>query len=336
MPKAIRVSNTKTTAHASETKDDDKLPPLAQDKKRSDILDKSPNRRRACSPVSAPLTHNKPTPEDQSAPKTPEHVKIENDRLKKRRLEKQMWKAFHENPCDETRNELWVHYQSLVRYIAERTKARLPECIDVNDLVSSGNLGLQDAILKFDPSRGTRFETFCVPRIRGAMVDSIRAMDWVPRLIRNKSHQFDRLVREMTSQLGREPREEEIAERLQMNMKKLNKLRKEMDVKVQISLEGGNSDHADERDLMRLEMLEDRHEANPTRELQREEIRGIALRGLSRNERVVVEEYYFGNRSMKQIGDSLGLSESRICQIHAQVLEVLKKKFKAYRNSVYL
>lgn len=325
-----------TTRRGSRTKRKTKTEPAKEVKLRSDILDKSPNRRRACSPVSAPLTLRKPKPVTNADGQTVEGRKMQEARQEKRRVEDRLWKAFHANPAPETRNQLWVHYQSLVRYIAERAKTRLPECIDVNDLVSAGNIGLQDAILKYDPERGTRFETFCVPRIRGAMVDSIRAMDWVPRLIRNKSHQFDRLVREMTTQLGREPKEEEIAERLQMSLKKLHKLRKEMDVKVQISLEGGNSEHADERDLMRLEMLEDRNVVNPTRDLQREEIRSIALRGLNKNERVVVEEYYFGDRSMKQIGEDLGLSESRICQIHAQVLEVLRKKFKAYGDSCCL
>ncbi len=301
---------------------------------RSDILDKSPHRKKACSPVSAPLTYRKPRTLESG--KSTEAKSVRSARMEKRRVEEKLWGAFHKTKSSKSRNALWVHYQSLVRYIAERAKTRLPECIDVNDLISAGNIGLQDAILKFDPERGTRFETFCVPRIRGSMVDSIRAMDWVPRLIRNKSHQFDRLFQEMTTQLGREPMDEELAERLQMDMQKLDKLKKELDVKVQISLEGGNSDNAEERDLLRLEMLEDKNELNPTRELQREEIRNIALKGLQKNERTVIEQYYFKNRSMKQIGDDLELSESRICQIHAQVLELLRKKFKSYSHSCHL
>ena len=254
----------------------------------------------------------------------------------RRKNEDELWHAYRLDSGQETRNALWVHYQPLVRYIAERLKAKLPECIDVYDLMGSGNIGLQDAISKFEPDIGVRFETYCVPRIRGAILDSIRAMDWVPRLIRNKTHQFERTVRELASELHREPREDEIAARLNMNPQEFCDLLKELNVKAQISVESGGKDNTGDRDLMRLEMLECRREVEPTRELQREEIRHIALRGLNNNERVVVEQYYFKGRSMKDIGDDLSLSESRICQIHSQVLEVLRKKFRAYEDSCHL
>lgn len=302
---------------------------------RSDMLDKSPQRRRVSSPVTAPLTFRRPTVpiHGEAAGQTAEDRARYEAKLTKRKFEDEMWMRYHKSESEDARNDLWVHYQSLVKYIAERLKAKLPECIDVNDLISAGHLGLQDAIAKFDPKVGVRFETYCVPRIRGAMLDSIRASDWVPRLIRNKNHQYERLIRELAAQLGREPSEDEIAKRLNIDLPKLDELRKELDVKAQISLEGGASDNADERDLLRLEMLDDREEIEPTRELQRDEIRDMALRGLHPNERAVVEQYYFLGRSMKQIGDELQLSESRICQIHAQVLDVLRKKFRSYQDS---
>lgn len=302
---------------------------------RSDLLDKSPQRRRVASPVTAPLTFRKPVVpvHGVASGQTQEDRAREEARQVKRSFEDKLWLRYHKHSCDDARNELWVHYQSLVKYIAERLKSKLPECIDVNDLISAGHIGLQDAIAKFDPAVGVRFETYCVPRIRGAMLDSIRASDWVPRLIRNKNHQFERLVRELAAQLGREPSEEEIASRLNIDIPRLDELRKELDVKAQISLEGGASENSDDRDMLRLEMLDGREEVEPTRELQREEIREIALRGLHPNERAVVEQYYFLGRSMKQIGDELQLSESRICQIHAQVLDVLRKKFRAYSDS---
>lgn len=294
-----------------------------------------PKKRRAISPVTAPLTFRKPEPERlEGVPLTPEEQARADAKAAKRSYEDSLWAAYHQGESEEARNTLWVHYQSLVRYIAERQKAKLPECVDVMDLVSSGNLGLQDAIQKFDPTMGVRFETYCVPRIRGAMLDSIRACDWVPRLIRNKHHQYERAIRELGSELGREPNDEELAARLELDLERLQKLRRELDVKAQISIEGGASENAEERDLLRLEMLEDRNEREPTRELQREEIRDMALRGLHPNERAVVEQYYFEGRSMKQIGDLLDLSESRICQIHAQVMDVLRKKFRSYADSV--
>ncbi|HYF51456.1 MAG TPA: FliA/WhiG family RNA polymerase sigma factor [Planctomycetota bacterium] len=293
-------------------------------------------RARVVSPVSAPLTFKKVAVvhvEGEAVEETAEQRERSKAKEARRKHEQQLWQRYLKTGSEASRNALWVHYQPLVRYISERLKAKLPECIDVCDLMGAGNIGLQDAIQKFDPRMDTRFETYCVPRIRGAILDSIRALDWVPRLIRNKSHQFERCVRELAAELHREPTDEEIARRLNMNMQQLNELKCELDVKAQISVEGCARDGSDERDLMRLEMLESRREIEPTRELQREEIREMALRGLNNKERAVVEQYYFQGRSMKQIGSELRLSESRICQIHSQVLEVLKRKFRAYQDS---
>jgi RNA polymerase sigma factor FliA len=305
-------------------------------------LNKKTRRLRVASPVSAPLTFRRaPTGpvvsiDGEAVEETAEQRERSAAKAVRREFEDSLWGKYLKSRSETNRNALWVHYQPLVRYISERLKAKLPECIDVCDLIGAGNIGLQDAISKFDPGMDVRFETYCVPRIRGAILDSIRALDWVPRLIRNKSHQFERIVRELAAELHREPTEDETAKRLNMNLQQFHELQRELDVKAQISVEGCAKDGNDERDLMRLEMLESRREVEPTRELQREEIRHIALRGLSTKERAVVEQYYFQGRSMKQIGTELRLSESRICQIHSQVLEVLKRKFRAYQESCAL
>jgi RNA polymerase sigma factor for flagellar operon FliA len=301
---------------------------------RTDVLDKSPLRRRVASPVSAPLVCRKNTVE------TGELTSADQEKLTARQAKRQhedgLWNKYITSRDLDARNDLWVYYQSLVRYIAERQKTKLPECVEVGDLISSGNMGLMDAIQKFDPTMGVRFETYCVPRIRGAMLDSIRANDWVPRLIRNKNHQYERLIAEMATELGREPSDEEVSDRLNMDLKKFHKLKKELDVKSQISMEAGANENSDPRDLLRLEMFESREENEPTATLQREEIRDLALKGLNINERMVVEQYYFHGRSMKQIGEELELSESRVCQIHTQVLEILRRKFRAYEDSCAL
>ncbi len=273
---------------------------------------------------------------DPKAIETPQQKEKARLKAAKRLQEDALWNDYLKDPGEDARNALWVNYQPLVRYIAERLKSKLPECIDVNDLMGSGNIGLQDAITKFDTAMGVRFETYCVPRIRGAILDSIRALDWVPRLIRNKGHQYARAVRELASELHREPREDEIATRMNLTYEEFNELQKELNVRAQISVESCSRDNADERDLMRLEMLESKRENEPTRDLQRDEIRTIASKGLSDNERCVLQWYYFESVSMKDIGKRLGLSESRICQIHSQVLDVLRKKFRAYEHSCTL
>src|ERR1043165_1396949 len=287
---------------------------------------------RLVSRVSAPLKV-RPSPvlplsPDSLTLETPQQREKAKAKAIKRAHEDSLWGAYLKHPCEHTRNSLWVNYQPLVRYIAERLKSKLPECIDVNDLMGAGNIGLQDAITKFDAGMGVRFEPYCVPRIRGAILDSIRALDWVPRLIRNKGHQYERTVRELAAELHREPREDEIAGRMNLSPEEFTDLQKELNVRAQISVESCSRENADERDLMRLEMLESKRENEPTRDLQRDEIRAIAVRGLSDNERSGLQWYYFESVSMKDIGKRLGLSESRICQIHSQVLEVLRKKFR--------
>ena len=288
------------------------------------------------SPLSAPLKPEAVADAAACAEADPRQREKLLAKAAKRQAEDLLWHAYAQNPGRESRDSLWVHYQPLVRYISERLKTKLPECIDVNDLMGAGNIGLQDAITKFEPDMGVRFETYCVPRIRGPILDSIRALDWVPRLIRNKGHQYERTVRELAGELHREPREDEVAERLKLSMPEFAELRKELNVRAQISVESCAKDNADERDMMRLEMMESRREYEPTRDLQRDEIRNIAIRGLSDNERNVLVWYYFENVSMKDIGKRLKLSESRICQIHSQVLDVLRKKFRAYEHSCHL
>jgi len=301
---------------------------------RSDLLDKSPERRRVASPVSASL-NARPVAEVMGVAQgatNADRARYEA-KQKKRSHAAALWAAFQKSRSKAARNALWVHYQSLVRYIGERLKCKLPECVDVGDLISAGHIGLQDAISKFNPALGVRFETYCVPRIRGAMLDSIRAADWVPRLIRNKNNQYGRILRALAAQLGREPSDEEIAQRLDMDLGKLDALHKELDVKAQISLESGIKKSSHESALLRMEMFDNGEQYEPTRNLQRAEIREIALRELQPNERVVVEQYYFKGRSMQQIGDDLALSESRICQIHGEVLVALRRKFRAYQDS---
>jgi RNA polymerase sigma factor for flagellar operon FliA len=305
-------------------------------------LNNSVRRHRVASPVSAPLSFKKPSAvisvsvNGEAIEESTEQRERTQAREDRRKQELQLWSKYLKSRSESSRNNLWIHYQPLVRYIAERLKSKLPECIDVCDLMGSGNIGLQDAINKFNPKMDTKFETYCVPRIRGAILDSIRALDWVPRLIRNKTHQYERVIRELAAELHREPYDDEIAAKLNMNLTQLNELKCELDVKAQISVEGCSRNGSEDRDQLRLEMLENRNEIEPTRELQREEIRRLALQDLNSKERMVVEQYYFEGRSMKQIGTDLKLSESRICQIHSEVLELLKRKFRAYQDSCFI
>src|SRR6266852_9797133 len=136
----------------------------------------------------------------------------------------QLWQDYRAHPTVELRNQLVENYLPLVKYNAERIWARLPEGVELDDLVSAGVFGLMDAIEAFDLDRGVKFETYCVPRIRGAMLDELRTMDWVPRLVRSKASKMEEARKMLEAQLGRPPRADEMAERLGVTIDEFQKM----------------------------------------------------------------------------------------------------------------
>ena len=129
---------------------------------------------------------------------------------------KQIWKQFHKNHDDHWRNLLIEQYRRLVKYTAERLHTKLPDKVELDDLISAGTFGLMDAIDAFDPLRGVKFETYCSPRIRGSILDYLRSMDWVPRLVRARAHQLAKAMQALETHLGYKPSEEQIAEELNL------------------------------------------------------------------------------------------------------------------------
>src|SRR3954465_575172 len=136
----------------------------------------------------------------------------------------QLWLDFKAGPTEEMRNQLVENYLPLVKYNAERIWARLPDGVELDDLISAGVFGLMDAIDAFDLTRGVKFETYCVPRIRGAMLDELRTMDWVPRLVRSKASKMEEARKALEASLGRPPRPDEMAARLGVTVEDFEKL----------------------------------------------------------------------------------------------------------------
>jgi RNA polymerase sigma factor for flagellar operon FliA len=228
----------------------------------------------------------------------------------------------------ELRDQLIERYSHLVKQHAERLSARLPPMVVVDDLESAGNLGLIDAIEKFDHRRGIKFETYCAQRIGGAMLDDLRRYDWVPRLIRNKMHDLERRRDHLESKLKRVATDEELAAEMEMSMADFEKLKSEINVKSMVSLDRTWDDDG-ENETSHLETLTDNRGESPFENLQREEIKELALRGLSTNEKAILIMYYYEEMSLKEIGAVLEISESRVCQIHQQTLGLLREKFAA-------
>src|SRR2546421_8708581 len=136
----------------------------------------------------------------------------------------QLWREYQSNPSIELRNQLVENYLPLVKYNAERIWSRLPDGVDLDDLISAGVFGLMDAIDAFDLGRGVKFETYCVPRIRGAMLDELRTMDWVPRLVRSKASKMEEARKSLEASLGRPPNADEMATRLGVSLEEYNKM----------------------------------------------------------------------------------------------------------------
>jgi RNA polymerase sigma factor for flagellar operon FliA len=256
--------------------------------------------------------------------------------MAKRKAEiRRMWKRFRSTDDEDEslrlREELITHYTPLVRYTAERLKGKLPACVDIMEMISAGMVGLINAVDKFEPERGILFETYCSTRIRGAILDDLRASDWVPRLIRNKAHRLDRARLDLAYELGREPDDAELAERMKLSLAEFQELAKEVQVKTQLPLEGAYSDATDDREVQRVDLVPDRSQPDPLETVTLMELREAVARGLSDKERRVVTMYYFDEMTMREIGAVLGISESRVCQIHAAVMGRLRERLAGWQ-----
>jgi RNA polymerase sigma factor for flagellar operon FliA len=242
---------------------------------------------------------------------------------------KRTWRRYNQTGRSELRNELMTHYLPLVRYSAERVAAKLPAEIDPDDLVSAGVFGLMDAIEAFDPKRGVKFETYCAPRIRGAILDELRSLDWVPRLVRSRAHKLDRVSQELEGNFGRTPWQSEMAEKMRMSRPDFERLRREATAVTRISLSRKCNETDSSKDVCEIDVIHDRRGRDPVRDMQAKDVKALLTRGLSRAERLILILYYFEEMTMKEIGAALDLSESRVSQMHSAILLRIKEQLES-------
>jgi RNA polymerase sigma factor for flagellar operon FliA len=237
----------------------------------------------------------------------------------------QLWIEFKKDPTNqELRNRLVEIYLPLVKYNGERIWARLPEGVELDDLISAGVFGLMDAIDAFDLSRGVKFETYCVPRIRGAMLDELRTMDWVPRLVRSKASKLNEALKTLEARLGRQPSEAELAAELQISVEELEKMMLDANAVNLISLNKKWYETDSYKDVREIDILEDKKGEDPTRRIQKNDLMRLVTKGLNRNERLIIILYYYEELTMKEIGATLDLSESRVSQMHSSIVQRLQ------------
>ena len=235
-----------------------------------------------------------------------------------------VWKLYRAAPTEEIRNFLLEHYLQLARYNAERIYTRLPDEVDVEDLVSAGMFGLRDAIEAFDLDRGVKFETYCAPRIRGAILDELRSMDWVPRLVRHRTSRVEGAKNRLEMRLGRKPTDEEIFGELGTDDEEVKKIVKDGSAVSMSSLNRQRYQSDGSREVREIDVIHDRSQDEPISELQSRDLKNLLTKGLSRAERLIVILYYYEQMTMKEIGATLDLSESRVSQMHSSILLRLK------------
>ena len=234
------------------------------------------------------------------------------------------WEEYRRTREDDVRNVLMEHYLPLVKVNSERLSNKLPDEVELDDLISAGIDGLRDALDMFDPLRGVKFETYCATRIKGAILDALRNKDWVPRLVRARANQLAECRRQLEAKLGRAPIDHEIAEHLGLSETDFDRLNRDAHAVGVISLNRQFQDADSTREVRETDVVADRRAESPMRSVQQDDLKRIITKGLSKNERLILILYYYEEMTMKEIGATLDLSESRVSQMHSAILDRLR------------
>lgn len=238
-----------------------------------------------------------------------------------------LWKKYKKTKTRLLREEIVKKYLYLVKYVAGRVAIGLPPNVEFNDLVSYGILGLFDAIEKYDVNQGNKFETYGVSRIRGAIMDELRKLDWAPRLLRKRAREIERKNRELEDRNGRVATEEELAKALKMSIEDLNGIYNELNSTTFLSLDEVWQNDDGNKPISRLQTVEDSLITNQFSYVHQNEVKellALAIDTLPEKEKLVIVLYYYENLTLREIGDVLNVSESRVCQIHTKVVMRLR------------
>jgi RNA polymerase sigma factor for flagellar operon FliA len=240
----------------------------------------------------------------------------------------------HRSPRSKNRKErqkeiALSRYAPLVKYVVDRLALHLPKSVERDDLTSAAIIGLFDALEKFDASKGTKFETYAIWRIRGAILDELRSLDWASRSIRRKARTVEEAARELGQKLGRAATEEEVADALNLSPVELSRLLDEVHGTALLSLSKAVSTE-DDQDYIQLEdIVDDPAQADALEVIESEQAREVLLEtidGLPEQQRLVVALYYYEEMTLKEIGEALHISESRVSQIHTRAVKTLKAR----------
>jgi RNA polymerase sigma factor for flagellar operon FliA len=241
-----------------------------------------------------------------------------------------LWREYRRSKDRKLRDRLIISYSPLVKYVAGRLGSGLPAHVDEGDLVSYGLLGLIGAIERYDPDRDVKFETYAISRIKGSIIDELRAMDWVPRSVRARARDIERAIGELEARLGRAPTDEEIAAKIGLSQEELSDSLTDisrssiaaLDELWTISSSGGDQ-------VALIDTIEDTQGPEPQAALAQTEMKeaiGEAIARLPEREKLVVTLYYYEELTLREIGEVLGVTESRVSQLHTKAILRLKAR----------
>ena len=253
--------------------------------------------------------------------------KVVTPRPKKWDVTARDWARYQKHKSDEMRRTLLDKYVPLVQNVATRMAMGFPRSVELSDLVNTGVIGLIEAFGHFDPDRGVKFETYAVPRIRGAILDELRALDWVPRSTRAKSREIDRAVTVLENKLGRSPGRPELAKQLNLTDRELHLAIDDVSSTNMLSLDEIIYPEDDNRQVPRIETVSDGSSQSVLGEIEKGELRSflvVAIDRLTDQEKLVIALYYFEELTLKEIGEVMSISESRVSQIHTRAVAKLR------------
>ncbi|PWJ56408.1 RNA polymerase, sigma 28 subunit, SigD/FliA/WhiG [Quadrisphaera granulorum] len=245
-------------------------------------------------------------------------------------LLRDLWQRFKDHGDPVVRERLILHYAPLVKYVAGRVAVGLPANVDQADLVSYGVFGLIDAIEKFDLERAIKFETYAITRIRGAIIDELRAMDWIPRSVRSKARDVERAYAALESELHRTPTEPEVAARMGISLRDLHAIFSQVSYVNVVALDELLGVSGEKGESLSLgDTLKDTRVEDPVTAFENEETKYLLSRvidQLPEREKIVVTLYYYENLTLSEIGKVLGVTESRVCQMHTKAVVAMRAK----------
>jgi RNA polymerase sigma factor for flagellar operon FliA len=235
-----------------------------------------------------------------------------------------------------TKDEIIIEYAPLIKYIAQKIAARLPSNVELDDLISCGVIGLMDAIDKYDPTRDNKFKTYAEFRVRGAILDELRAQDWVPRSIREKAKLVERTYAKLESQLGRPANDEEMCKELECSQEEFHDLLNKSKSVSLLNIDDSASFNRGDKKLM-AGLMEDSRMSNPFNAVSYKNVRDKikeGIKSLPEKQRLVLSLYYYEDLNLKEIGQVLSVTESRVSQLHTQAIMKLKTKLRTVFDGI--